>query len=137
MPRASFRYVPNPAFFDEIARSPGMHTLLLGKAQQGANILRGIAPSYSGPTYKPEVSRHGEYKALIYAGAHLNPTGWRAEFGSAANWTLQVEFGTGRHDDRARDSRGRYRSARQRPQGGYSPKHRPLGRTLDALRSTA
>ncbi|WP_435209560.1 hypothetical protein [Streptomyces sp. bgisy034] len=132
----SFRYVPNPRFFNEIARSPGMRDILLDPAQRGANIARTIAPSYSGPTYDPAVSRHGEYKAGIYSAAHLQPNGWRAEFGAAAPWSLQVEFGTGRHDDRARDSRGRYQSARARPQGGYSPKFRVLGRSLDSLRST-
>ncbi|MEU2780530.1 hypothetical protein [Streptomyces sp. NPDC007110] len=136
MPRASFRYVPNPRFFNEIARSREMHTQLLDAAQRGANAARSIAPSYSGPTYSPSVSRHGEYKAGIYSAAHLQPNGWRAEFGAAAPWSLQVEFGTGRHDDRARDSRGRYQSARNRPQGGYSPKFRVLGRALDSLRST-
>ncbi|MCF2130114.1 hypothetical protein L1I79_27330 [Strepomyces sp. STD 3.1] len=137
MPTGRFRYVPNPRMFDELARTPEMRDLLLGKAQQGANFTRGFAPSYTGPTYKPGVSRHGEYKDSIYSGAHLNPNGWRAEFGATAPWALQVEFGTGRHDDRARDSRGRFRSVRGRPQGGYSPKFRPLGRGLDSLRSTA
>lgn len=132
----TFRFVPNPLFFREIASSEEMHSTLLDAAQRGANFTRGFAPSYSGPTYKPGVTRHGEYKAKIYSAAHLNSNGWRAEFGAAADWSLQVEFGTGRHDDRARDSRGRYRSARSRPQGGYSPKYRPLGRGLDSLRST-
>ncbi|MDX3455043.1 hypothetical protein PV396_24400 [Streptomyces sp. ME02-8801-2C] len=136
MPAGRFRYVPNPGFFDEIARSQEMHTLLLDVAQQGANFARAFAPSYTGPTYKPGVARHGEYKSQIYSAAHLNPNGWRAEFGAAAPWSLQVEFGTGRHSDRARDSRGRYRSVSARPQGGYSPKYRPLGRALDSLRST-
>jgi hypothetical protein len=125
--QASFRYVPNPRFFDEIARGQEMHALLLDTAQQGANLTRGFAPSYSGPTYKPGVTRHGEYKAQIYASAHLQNNGWRAEFGAAAPWSLQVEFGTGGHGD----------SARSRPQGGYSPKFRPLGRALDSLRSTS
>ncbi|MFZ4206759.1 hypothetical protein ACOZE4_18175 [Streptomyces griseoincarnatus] len=137
MARARFRYEPNRDFYNEIARSREMHTQLLDAAQRGANFARGVAPSYSGPTYKPGVTRHGEYKASIYSAAHLNPNGWRAEFGAAAPWSLQVEFGTGRHDDRARDSRGRFQSARSRPQGGYSPKYRPLGRALDSLRSTA
>lgn len=137
MPRAAFRFVPNPRMFDEIASSPEMHATLLAKAQEGAAILGGIAPSYSGPTYKPGVTRRGEYKARIFAEAHLNPNGWRSQFGSDADWTLQVEFGTGRTQSRARDARGRFRSTRHRPQGGHSPKSRPLGRTLDALRSTA
>ncbi|MFF9279513.1 hypothetical protein [Streptomyces griseosporeus] len=137
MPSGTFRYVPNPRMFGELARSHQMHTLLLDAAQRGANAARTFAPSYSGPTYDPGVTRHGEYKAQIYSAAHLQPNGWRAEFGAAAPWSLQVEFGTGRHDSRARDSRGRYRSARHRPQGGYSPKFRVLGRALDSLRSTS
>ncbi|MET9140574.1 hypothetical protein [Streptomyces parvulus] len=126
MPSGRFRFEPNPRMFDELARSPGMRDLLLDKAQQGANFTRGFAPSYSGPTYKPGVSRHGEYKDSIYSAAHLNPNGWRAEFGATAPWTLQVEFGSGRPA-----------TSSERPQGGYSPKARPLGRGLDSLRSTA
>ncbi|MGW2170414.1 hypothetical protein ACWC1C_07760 [Streptomyces sp. NPDC001705] len=126
MPTGRFRFEPNPHMFDELARSPGMRDLLLDKAQQGAAFTRGFAPSYSGPTYKPGVSRHGEYKDSIYAAAHLNPNGWRAEFGATAPWSLQVEFGSGRPA-----------TSRERPQGGYSPKARPLGRGLDSLRSTA
>ncbi|MGY1579146.1 hypothetical protein [Streptomyces sp. MN13] len=122
--------------FDELARSEDMHTLLLDAAQRGANAARAIAPSYSGPTWKPSVSRHGEYKNSIYSAAFLRDNGWRAEFGAAAPWALQVEFGTGRTQSRNRDSRGRFRSARQRPQRGHSPKHRTLGRALDSLRST-
>ncbi|MFG2679179.1 hypothetical protein [Streptomyces sp. NPDC048392] len=126
MPAAHFRYVPNPRMFDELARAPEMRDLLLDKAQQGANFARGFAPEYSGPTYKPGVSRHGEYKDSIYSGAHLNPNGWRAEFGANAPWSLQVEFGSGRPS-----------TSRLRPQGGHSPKARPLGRALDSLRGTA
>ncbi|MEU9333127.1 hypothetical protein AB0D49_08175 [Streptomyces sp. NPDC048290] len=138
MPLASgrVRYVPNPRMFQELASSEEMHTLLLGIAQQGAAAARAVAPSYSGPTWKPSVSRHGEYRNSIYAGAHAGPSGWRAEFGAAAPWALQVEFGTGSSPSRARDSRGRFASRRRRPQRGFSPKHRPLGRALDALRST-
>lgn len=121
-----FRYVPNPRMYNELARSPGMRDLLLDKAQQGANNARAFAPEYSGPTYKPGVSRHGEYKASIYSSAHLNPNGWRAEFGATAPWALQVEFGSGRPS-----------TSRDRPQGGHSPKARPLGRSLDSLRGTA
>ncbi|MGA4896764.1 hypothetical protein ACPCAJ_02195 [Streptomyces griseoincarnatus] len=137
MPRAQFRYVPNRRFYDEIARSQEMHTMLLDAAQRGANFARGFAPEYSGPTYKPGVMRRGEYKQSIYSAAHLNPNGWRAEYGATAPWALQVEFGTGTTPTRARDSQGRFRTVRARPQGGHSPKHRPLGRALDSLRSTA
>lgn len=136
MPSGRFRYVPNPNLYDELARSEDMHTLLLDAAQRGANAARAIAPSYTGPTWKPGVSRHGEYKNSIYSAASLQPNGWRAEFGAAAPWALQVEFGTGSTQSRARDTRGRFRSVRQRPQRGHSPKHRTLGRALDSLRST-
>lgn len=136
MPSGTFRYVPNPGMFREFASSEYMHTLLLGAAQRGAMAARGFAPSYSGPTWKPSVSRHGEYRNSIYSGASLQSNGWRAEFGAAAPWALQVEFGTGRSPDRARDSRGRFTSRRSRPQSGWSPKHRPLGRALDSIRST-
>lgn len=136
MPRGTFRYVPNPRLYNELARSAYLHTLLLDAAQRGAEAARLLAPSYSGPTWKPNVSRHGEYRNSIYATSFMRPNGWRAEFGAAAPWALQVEFGTGRTQSRARDSRGRFRSARERPQGGHSPKHRTLGRALDSLRST-
>lgn len=129
------RVQPNPQFFQEIASSQEMHTLLLEIAQRGAAAARTFSPSYSGPTWKPSVSRHGEYRNSIYAGAHLQANGWRAEFGATALWALQVEFGTGQAPGRARDSRGRFSSRRRRPQLGWSPKHRPLGRALDSLRS--
>lgn len=132
--RGRVRYVPNPNMFRELASSAAMHSILLGIAQRGAASARAFAPSYSGPTWKPTVARHGEYRNSIYSGAHLQANGWRAEFGAAAPWALQVEFGTGRSPDRARDSRGRFRSARRRPQRGWSPKHRTLGRALDSLR---
>ncbi|MFJ4808492.1 hypothetical protein [Streptomyces longwoodensis] len=133
--RGHFRYVPNPRMYGELARSDAMHTLLLGIAQRGAAAARSFAPSYTGPTWKPSVARHGEYRNSIYSGAHMLSSGWRSEFGAAAPWALQVEFGTGRSPDRARDSRGRFRSTRRRPQRGFSPKFRPLGRALDSLRS--
>ncbi|MEX3101254.1 MULTISPECIES: hypothetical protein [unclassified Streptomyces] len=130
------RYVPNPGAFRQLAGSGYMHTLLLEIAQRGAASARTLAPSYTGPTWKPGVARHGEYRNSIYSGAFLQANGWRAEFGAAAGWALQVEFGTGRTEGRRRDSRGRFRSTQERPQGGYSPKHRTLGRALDSLRST-
>lgn len=136
MPTGRFRYVPNPRMFQELASSPQMHAVLLEAAQRGATAARGLSPTYSGPTWNPAVTRHGEYRNSIYSAASLQPNGWRAEFGAAAPWALQVEFGTGRGEGRERDRRGRYRSARQRPQYGYSPKWRVLGRALDSLRST-
>ncbi len=125
MPRATFRYVPNPNMYREIARSPGMRDALKDPADRGATISRATAPRYSGPTYDPSVQRRGEYAASVYSAANLQPNGWRAEFGATAPWTLQVEFGSGRPA-----------TTRERPQTGHSPKTRTLGRALDSLRST-
>ncbi|MEU4169441.1 hypothetical protein AB0F46_21520 [Streptomyces sp. NPDC026665] len=125
MARASFRFVPNPNMYRELARSPGMRDALMDPAERGANIVRTSGPHYTGPTYNPTVQRHGEYAASVYSAAHLAPSGWRAEFGADAPWTLQVEFGTGRPA-----------TSQERPQTGWSPKTRTLGRALDTLRST-
>lgn len=132
---ATMRYVPNPALYNELARGAEMHTLLLEAAQRGAAAARTLAPSYTGPTWKPSVARHGEYRNSIYSSATETPRGWRAEFGAAAAWAIQVEFGTGKGRSR-RASNGRFRSVRTRPQGGSSPKTRTLGRALDSIRST-
>lgn len=118
---AQARFTFNARTFREIARSPGMRDLLKDRADTGANVARTIAPTYTGPTWDPAIQRHGEYRASIYSAATLHPSGWRAEFGADAPWTLQVEFGTGRGS--------------ARPQHGDSPKHRVLGRSLDALRA--
>lgn len=125
MPRATFRFEPNPRLYREIARSPGMRDALKDPADRGAGVARAIAPRYSGPTFDPTVQRHGEYAASIYSAANLAPSGWRAEFGATAPWALQVEFGTGRPA-----------TSQDRPQTGWSPKTRTLGRALDTLRST-
>jgi hypothetical protein len=125
MPSLQFRYVPNPNMFRELARSSGIRDALKEPADRGASIARAIAPQYSGPTYDPTVQRHGEYAASVYSAANLAPSGWRAEFGATAPWTLQVEFGSGRPA-----------TSQDRSQGGYSPKTRTLGRALDTLRST-
>ncbi|KOG33288.1 hypothetical protein [Streptomyces resistomycificus] len=125
MARTSFRFVPNPGLYDELARSSQMRDALSDVAERGASVTRAIAPKYTGPTYDPAVQRHGEYAASVYSAASMAPNGWRAEFGATADWTLQVEFGTGRPA-----------SSRDRPQAGWSPKARPLGRALDSLRST-
>jgi hypothetical protein len=125
MARTSFRYVSNPRLYDELARSPGMRDALLDPAERGASVTRAIAPKYTGPTFNPTVQRHGEYAASVYSAAAMHPNGWRAEFGATADWTLQVEFGTGRPA-----------TSQDRPQTGWSPKARPLGRALDSLRST-
>lgn len=121
---ASFRYVPNPRLFDELARSNDMRDALKDRADAGADVTRAIAPEYAGPTYDPAVQRHGEYKASVYSAAAMRPNGWRAEFGATAPWTLQVEFGSGRPA-----------TSRERPQTGWSPKTRTLGRALESLRS--
>ena len=125
MPSGSFRYVPNPRMYDEIARSSGMRSALLQPAVRGAAVARAMAPRYTGPTYDPAVSRHGEYADSLYSAATMHPSGWRAEFGATAAWWAQVEFGSGRPA-----------TSRDRPQSGWSPKTRTLGRALDALRST-
>lgn len=121
---STFRYVPNPRMFSEISRMPGMRDVLKDAADRGAAVARATAPRYSGPTYNPAVQRHGEYVASIYSAATMRPNGWRAEFGATAPWALQVEFGTGRPA-----------TSQDRPQTGWSPKTRTLGRSLDSLRS--
>ncbi|GAA3121719.1 hypothetical protein [Streptomyces echinatus] len=124
MARATFRFVPNPRMYDELARSSQMRDALMDAADRGADVARAIAPSYTGPTYDPTVERHGEYRNSIYSAAAMRPNGWRAEFGATAAWWGQVEFGSGRPA-----------TSRDRPQAGWSPKTRTLGRALDALRS--
>lgn len=121
---ARMRYVPNPRMFGEIARSAGVRDLVEDAADRGAAITRATAPSYSGPTYTPGVNRAGEYRAKVFSAVSLSPSGWRGQFGSDAPWTVQVEFGSGRPA-----------TSRERPQHGRSPKHRTLGRALDAMRS--
>lgn len=121
---AQFRYVPNPRLFRELSRLPGMRDALEDPAGRGADTARAIAPKYSGPTYDPAVQRHGEYAASIYSAVSMRPNGWRAEFGATAPWWGQVEFGSGRPA-----------TSRLRPQAGWSPKTRTLGRALDTLRS--
>jgi hypothetical protein len=110
--------------YRELARSPGMRDALKDPADRGADVARAIAPKYTGPTYDPAVQRHGEYAQSIYSAASMHPNGWRAEFGATADWWGQVEFGSGRPA-----------TSRDRPQSGWSPKTRTLGRALDALRS--
>jgi hypothetical protein len=125
MPAGRFRYVPNPRVFQELARSNGMRDAIAPPTEAGATIARATAPVYSGPTYDPSVQRHGEYRESVYSAVSLQPNGWRGEFGATAPWTLQVEFGSGRPA-----------TTRDRPQAGWSPKTRTLGRALEALRST-
>lgn len=124
MANGQFRYVPNPRMFRELSRLPGMRDALKDPADRGADRARATAPRYSGPTYDPTVQRHGEYVASIYSAATMRPNGWRAEFGATAAWWGQVEFGSGRPA-----------TTRDRPQSGWSPKTRTLGRALESLRS--
>jgi len=123
MARSQFRFVPNPHMYREFARSGGVRDALKDAADRGLNVAQAIAPEYSGPTWDPAVSRSGEYKQSLYSDARLNPSGWRAEFGATAPWWGQVEFGSGRPA-----------TSRERPQHGWSPKWRTLGRALDSLR---
>ncbi|MFF0277449.1 hypothetical protein [Streptomyces sp. NPDC004330] len=128
----------NPRMFGEIARSGEMHTMMMDVSHRGAAAARGLAPEYAGPTWVPTVTRHGEYKASIYSAATLRPNGWRGEFGATARITLQVEFGTGggSANGRRRNRRGQFSARRRRPQKGWSPKARVLGRALESLRRT-
>lgn len=123
MATARFRYVPNPRLFRELSRLPGMRNAVKDPADRGADTARAIAPRYTGPTYDPTVQRHGEYAASIYSAVSMRPNGWRAEFGATAPWWGQVEFGSGRPA-----------TSRDRPQTGWSPKTRTLGRALDMQR---
>lgn len=149
--RGRWRWQANRAVYDEFARSPAVRELLKERADVGANVARTIAPEYHGLTWGYE-KRMGEYKASIYSAATLQPNGWRAEFGADAPWTLQVEFGTGRRGKRKRSkvTKAKPRSklaalaasassssggGLTRPQYGWSPKFRILGRSLDALRA--
>jgi hypothetical protein len=125
MPSGTFRFVPNPRLYDELARSAGMRDVLKDAADRGADVVRAIAPRYTGPTWDPLVRRAEGYVTSVYSAATMRPNGWRAEFGTTVPYALQVEFGSGRPA-----------TSRDRPQGGYSPKARPLGRALDALRSS-
>jgi hypothetical protein len=125
MASGGFRFEPNPDMFREFARGSDMRDALKDPADRGADVARAIAPTYTGPTYDPQVQRRGEYASSIYSAASLRPSGWRAEFGATVPWALQVEFGSGRPA-----------TSQERPQSGWSPKHRTLGRALDSIRST-
>lgn len=124
MPRTSFRFVPNPAMYRELARSDEMRDVVKDIADRGRNIAASIAPSYTGPTWDPAVQRVGDYKKSLFSDVTLNRSGWRGEFGATALHWAQVEFGSGRPA-----------TSQERPQYGHSPKTRTLGRALDGLRS--
>ncbi|WP_338683946.1 hypothetical protein QD712_25845 [Streptomyces acidiscabies] len=131
---ARVRMAFNRRLYQQIASSPEMASYLLSIADRGKSIAETFAPTYSGPTWGNAV-RAGDYKRSLEAKLERNNFGWRSEIAANVAYAVQVEFGTGRHDSRARDARGRYRSARERPQDGYSPKWRVLGRTLEAMRN--
>lgn len=124
MARTSFRFVPNPHMYRELARSSEMRDAMKDPADRGKNIAMAVAPSYTGPTWDPSVQRAGDYKKSLYSSVSLNSNGWRGEFGATASHWAQVEFGSGRPA-----------TSQDRPQHGHSPKTRTLGRALDGLRS--
>jgi hypothetical protein len=123
------------SMFRNIARSREVRDLIKDAADAGSAIARASAPEYVGPTYDPSVQRSGEYRSLIFSEVEMGSFGWIGKFGSDAEWALQVEFGTG-GGRRNRDSQGRFRRVSPRPQEGYSPAYRTLGRSLDAIRIT-
>ncbi|MEU0940299.1 hypothetical protein [Embleya sp. NPDC005971] len=90
------QFVRNPALFQELARSEDVRTVLKDKADTGHARLIATAPSYSGPTWSPSHQRSGEYAAMSFSTSVMSTTGWRAQYGSDAPWTLQVEYGTGK-----------------------------------------
>ncbi|PWG13893.1 hypothetical protein DF268_08455 [Streptomyces sp. V2] len=128
------RMVFDRRVYRQIASGPEMASYLLAIADRGKSIAGTLAPTYSGPTWG-NAARANDYKRSLEAKLDRNNFGWRSEIAANVAYAVQVEFGTGRHQSRARDARGRFRSARERPQDGYSPKWRVLGRTLEAMRN--
>lgn len=113
----------NRGVFRQIASSPQMGAYLLGLANEGLEIARGLAPTYTGPTWG-DTARAGDYRKSLDAKLTRNSFGYRSEIGANVDWALQVEFGSGRPY-----------TTQERPQEGHSPKWRVLGRALDAMRS--
>lgn len=153
-------FVRNPALFRDLAMSDGVRDFLLERATTGAGLTRSNVRSYGGPTWRRGVTRMGEFAARTFAELELTPSGWRSKFGSNAPWTIQVEYGTGK----IKRTRRRVRnvsltkrrvslrkgaagagqgpgyhyvttSRRTRPQKGWSPKQRPIRKSLMQLRS--
>lgn len=160
-PAGNGTFVRNPDLFRDLARSDGVRDFLLERATVGARLTRGNVHTYGGPTWKRGVTRMGEFASMAFAEAELRPTGWRSKFGSNAPWTAQVEYGTGKKKRRRRRIRkvslekksskvslvkGTRRSRsrpgyttvttyyRTRPQKGWSPKQRPIRKSLMQLR---
>jgi hypothetical protein len=107
----------------QIASSPEMAAYMLELANRGKAIAEVLAPTYSGPTWGSEV-RAQDYKRSLEAKVVRNSFGWRGEIAANVPYAVQVEFGTGRPW-----------TSQERPQEGYSPKWRVLGRTLEAMRN--
>lgn len=109
--------------FRQIASSPEMASYLLALANRGKAIAQVLAPTYTGPTWGTAM-RAGDYKRSLDAKLVRNNFGWRSEIAANVAYAVQVEFGTGRPY-----------TSQERPQEGWSPKWRTLGRTLEAMRS--
>lgn len=127
----------NRRVFSEIASSPEMAALLTERAEAGKAATAAVAPEYSGPTWG-RAKRAGDYKKSLDVTLERTGFGYYSTFGASVPYALQVEFGTGKKVKGAtqqRDKRGRFRRLLRRPQRGHSPKHRPLGRALSALRA--
>ncbi|MFE5332564.1 hypothetical protein ACFRCG_39920 [Embleya sp. NPDC056575] len=90
------QFIRNPALFLELARSDDVRDALKDKADTGHTRLLATAPTYTGPTFSPAHVRAGEYAAMSFSHTVMGATGWRAQYGSDAPWTLQVEYGTGK-----------------------------------------
>jgi len=154
------RFQRNPALFRELAHSDGVRDYLLERATVGAGLTRANVNTYGGPTWKRGVTRTGEFGRQTFAELELRPSGWRSKFGSNAPWTVQVEYGTGKVKRKRRRVRNvsllkrrisllkgagssgaapTYHyvttSRRTRPQKGWSPKQRPIRKSLMQLRS--
>lgn len=159
---ATGNFTRNPFLFRELAHTNEMRDALLSRAVAGAGLVRANVNTYGGPTWKRGVTRTGEFARMTFAEPYLTPSGWRSRFGSNAPWTAQVEYGTGKIKRTRRRIRnvslvkrstkvslvkgrrggGRppvtYRtvstSRRTRPQKGWSPKQRPIRKSLMQLR---
>jgi hypothetical protein len=120
---ARARIVFDRRVYRRIASSPEMASYLLALANQGKAIATALAPVYTGPTWGTAV-RSQDYKRSLDAKLVRNNFGWRSEIAANVAYAVQVEFGTGRPY-----------TTQERPQEGWSPKWRVLGRTLEAMRS--
>jgi hypothetical protein len=153
-------FTRNPFLFRELAHSNEVRDFLLSRAVTGAGLVRTNVRTYGGPTWKRGVTRTGEFARMAFAEPYLTASGWRSRFGSNAPWTVQVEYGTGKIKRKRRRVRNvsllkrrvslkkgavsppspaTYHyvttSRRTRPQKGWSPKQRPIRKSLMQLRS--